>query len=84
MADKTYDVAIVGAGFSGPILAAKIAEQGVNPRNGNKLRVALVEAGGCDHRLPCLGLGSSEQPLCPRRRSSRRRRLWGYPHLQHP
>jgi len=40
-----YDLAIVGAGFSGPILAAKIAEKGVNPRTGDRLKVALIEAG---------------------------------------
>jgi len=45
MQDKRYDVAIVGAGFSGPILAARIAQLGVNPRNGERLKVALVEAG---------------------------------------
>ena len=45
MADKTYDVAIVGAGFSGPILAANIAEKGVKPGTGERLRIALIEAG---------------------------------------
>ena len=45
MADKKYDVAIIGAGFSGPILAAKIAEHGVNPRNGERLTIALLDAG---------------------------------------
>ena len=32
MAESRYDVAIIGAGFSGPILAANIAEKGVNPK----------------------------------------------------
>ncbi|MEE8348895.1 MAG: GMC family oxidoreductase [Acidobacteriota bacterium] len=45
MADKTYDIAIVGAGFSGPILAANIAEKGVRPGTGDQLRIALIEAG---------------------------------------
>ena len=45
MADKKYDVAIIGAGFSGPILAAKIAEHGVNPRTGERLTIALLDAG---------------------------------------
>ena len=34
--DSQYDLAIVGAGFSGPILAAKIAEEGVRPGSGDK------------------------------------------------
>jgi choline dehydrogenase-like flavoprotein len=45
MADKTYDIAIVGAGFSGPILAANIAGKGVKPGTGERLKVALIEAG---------------------------------------
>jgi choline dehydrogenase-like flavoprotein len=40
-----YDVAVVGAGMAGIIVAAKIAEKGVHPRTGGKLRVALVERG---------------------------------------
>jgi len=45
MPDTRYDVAIVGAGFSGPILAAKIAEKGIHPSTGDRLKVALIEAG---------------------------------------
>lgn len=45
MTQKIYDVAIVGAGFSGPILAANIAEQGVKPGTGERLQIALIEAG---------------------------------------
>jgi len=43
--DKRVNLAIVGAGFSGPILAAKIAERGVNPGNGEPLAIALIDAG---------------------------------------
>ena len=43
--DRRYDLAIVGAGFSGPILAAKIAERGVKPGSGNPLAIALIDAG---------------------------------------
>jgi choline dehydrogenase-like flavoprotein len=35
----------VGAGFSGPILAANIAENGINPSTRDRLKVALIEAG---------------------------------------
>ena len=45
MQDKRYDLAIVGAGFSGPILAAKIAEKGVKPGSGEPLAIALIDAG---------------------------------------
>ncbi len=45
MQDRRYDLAIVGAGFSGPILAAKIAERGVKPGSGNPLAIALIDAG---------------------------------------
>ncbi len=40
-----YDVAVVGAGMSGIIVAAKIAEKGVHPVTGGRLRVALIERG---------------------------------------
>ena len=42
---EQYDVVIVGAGMAGGILAARIAERGVNPRTGEKLRVALMDMG---------------------------------------
>jgi len=42
---EQYDVVVVGAGFGGSILAARIAERGVNPRNGEKLRIALMDMG---------------------------------------
>jgi choline dehydrogenase-like flavoprotein len=58
MPERQYDVAIVGAGFSGPILAAKIAEKGVNPRNGDRLKVALIEAGPYLKGTPRPGYGS--------------------------
>lgn len=45
MPDSQYDLVIVGAGFSGPILAAKIAEEGVKPGSGDKLSIALIDAG---------------------------------------
>ncbi|MEE8461320.1 MAG: hypothetical protein V3S50_04295, partial [Acidobacteriota bacterium] len=45
MQDKRVDLAIVGAGFSGPILAAKIAEKGVKPGSGEPLAIVLIDAG---------------------------------------
>lgn len=45
MPQKNYDLVIVGAGFSGPILAAKISEKGLHPETGKRLRMALIDAG---------------------------------------
>ncbi|MCH8818905.1 MAG: hypothetical protein IIB03_01120 [Acidobacteria bacterium] len=45
MADENYDVIIVGSGMAGFLVAARIAEKGVNPRNGEPLNLALVERG---------------------------------------
>lgn len=42
---KNYDVLIIGSGVGGSILAAHTAEKGVNPKNGERLRVAMLEAG---------------------------------------
>ncbi|HKZ80519.1 MAG TPA: GMC family oxidoreductase [Pyrinomonadaceae bacterium] len=42
---KNYDVLIVGSGVGGSVLAAHTAERGVNPKNGERLRVAMLEAG---------------------------------------
>ena len=43
--NQRFDLAIVGGGTAGCILAARIAENGVHPRTGEKLRIALLEAG---------------------------------------
>ncbi len=40
-----YDVIVVGGGVGGCIMAARIAQFGVHPTNGEKLRVALFEWG---------------------------------------
>ena len=57
MPQASYDVAIVGAGFSGPMLAANIAEKGVHPKTGDRLKVALVEAGPYLKGTPRPGYG---------------------------
>ncbi|MBI2816810.1 MAG: GMC family oxidoreductase [Acidobacteria bacterium] len=40
-----YDVIIAGGGHAGCILAARIAEKGINPKNGERLKVAMIEWG---------------------------------------
>lgn len=44
-AQNNYDLIIIGSGVGGSILAARIAEKGVNPKNGERLRIAMLEAG---------------------------------------
>lgn len=55
--EKSYDVIVVGAGFSGPIVASKIAKEGVNPRTGEPLKIALIEAGPYYKGKPQPGYG---------------------------
>ncbi|MBI4482087.1 MAG: GMC family oxidoreductase [Acidobacteria bacterium] len=43
--EKLYDALVVGAGFAGAVVAAKIAQEGVDPTNGERLKVALIEGG---------------------------------------
>lgn len=43
--NDVYDVIVVGAGTGGCILASRIAENGVNPSTGERLKVALFDGG---------------------------------------
>ncbi|MBI2822760.1 MAG: GMC family oxidoreductase [Acidobacteria bacterium] len=61
MAEKNYDLIVVGSGMAGFLLAARIAEKGVNPRNGEPLRVALVERGPYVKGTPKSGYGVPER-----------------------
>ena len=42
---KPYDLIVVGTGTAGLILASRIAQHGVNPKSGEPLRIASIEAG---------------------------------------
>ena len=55
--NQRYDLIIVGAGMAGCILAARIAENGVNPRNGEPLKIALLDWGPYLKGTPRPGYG---------------------------
>ncbi|MBI4446195.1 MAG: GMC family oxidoreductase [Acidobacteria bacterium] len=42
---ESYDIVIAGAGTAGCILAARLAEHGVHPQRGERLKIAMIEAG---------------------------------------
>jgi len=41
----SYDLIIAGGGTAGCLIASRIAQHGINPRTGDRLRVALIEGG---------------------------------------
>ena len=43
--DETFDVIVVGAGTAGTVVASWIAENGINPSSGDRLKVGLFEGG---------------------------------------
>jgi choline dehydrogenase-like flavoprotein len=40
-----YDVVVVGGGTAGCMIAGRLAERGINPKTGDRLRVAMIEGG---------------------------------------
>ncbi len=40
-----YDVIVLGGGTAGCIVAGRLAERGVNPKTGDRLRIAMIEGG---------------------------------------
>ena len=46
MAENDYfDAVVVGGGTAGCIVAGRLAERGINPKTGDRLRVAMIEGG---------------------------------------
>ena len=61
MADKPYDLAVVGAGTGGCIVAARIAQNGVHPTTGEPLKIALLDLGPYFEGAPSPGYGDPER-----------------------
>ena len=40
-----YDAIVIGGGTAGCIVAGRLAERGINPKTGDRLRVAMIEGG---------------------------------------
>jgi len=41
----SYDLIVAGGGTAGCLIASRIAQHGINPRTGDRLRIALIEGG---------------------------------------
>lgn len=45
MANDYYDAVVVGGGTAGLIVAGRLAERGINPKTGDRLKIAVIEGG---------------------------------------
>ena len=45
MANEYYDAVVVGGGTAGLIVAGRLAERGINPTTGDRLKIAVIEGG---------------------------------------
>ena len=50
-----YDAVVVGGGTAGCIVAGRLAERGINPKTGDRLKVAMIE-GGSDWTIRDAGI----------------------------
>ncbi|MBI2821415.1 MAG: GMC family oxidoreductase N-terminal domain-containing protein, partial [Acidobacteria bacterium] len=61
MAEKSYDLAVVGAGQAGCTLAGIIASKGVHPKTGEPLKMAIFDRGPYFKGKPRPGYGAVER-----------------------
>jgi hypothetical protein len=73
-----YDVIVLGGGTAGCIVAGRLAERGMNPKTGDKLRVALIE-GGDDWTIRDPGLNPGYGNPIRRLMTSLPDPTWNYP-----
>jgi choline dehydrogenase-like flavoprotein len=73
-----YDVIVLGGGTAGCIVAGRLAERGMNPKTGDKLRVALIE-GGDDWTIRDQGLNPGYGNPVRRLMTTLPDTTWDYP-----
>lgn len=73
-----YDVIVLGGGTAGCLVAGRLAERGMNPKTGDRLRVALIE-GGDDWTVRDQGLNPGYGNPLRRQMTSLPDPLWDYP-----
>ena len=77
---RPYDAIVIGSGVGGSILAAHIAQHGVQPKTGERPRVAMLEAGPYwrGEAKPGYGIPSRRQRITNFIRDSVAEREWSW------
>jgi len=80
---ESYDLIVAGGGTAGCLIAARIAENGIHPETGDRLRVALIEGGpyfiqGKEEPRPGYGAPSRRQAVVNIKNQEFRAEPWPY------